>query len=66
MTSYGIDNSIYSTLVSDNHFNLINQDNNVFILLVGFQSFFNSAQKKKLSILRNLSFSLQRDTSVPK
>lgn len=58
MTSYGIDNSIYSTVVSDNHFNLINQDNNVFILLVGFQSFFNSAQKKKLINMKKKKYIL--------
>ena len=45
---YNIKNFVIVSLISDQHFDLINQDNNSFILLLAFQSFYNSPIKNKL------------------
>lgn len=45
---YNINNFVIASLISDEHFDLINDDNNSFIFLLAFQSFYNSPIKNKL------------------
>lgn len=55
---YNIKNFVITSLISDQHFDLINQDNNSFILLVAFQSFYNSPIKNKLLKMRKKKYIL--------
>ena len=49
LENYNIKNYVISSLISDEHIELVNHDSNAFLFLVAFQSFFNSPNKKKLS-----------------
>lgn len=55
---YNIKNYVITSLISDEHFELINQDNNSFILLVAFQSFYKSPIKNKLLKMRKKKYIL--------
>ena len=55
---YDIKNFVILSLISDEHFDLINRDNNSFILLVAFQSFYNSPIKNKLLKMRKKKYIL--------
>lgn len=55
---YNIKNFVITSLISDQHFDLINKDNNSFILLVAFQSFYNSPIKNKLLKMRKKKYIL--------
>ena len=52
LENYNIKNYVIPSLISDEHLELINQDNNCFIFLLAFQSFYNSPIKNKLLKMR--------------
>lgn len=58
LENYNIKNYVISSLISDEHFELINQDNNCFIFLLAFQSFYNSRIKNKLLRMRKNKYIL--------
>lgn len=58
LENYNIKNYIIPSLISDEHFELINQDNNCFIFLLAFQSFYNSPIKNKLLRMRKNKYIL--------
>lgn len=56
--NYNIKNYVICSLISDEHFQLINKDNNCFIFLLAFQSFYNSPIKDKLLKMRKNKYIL--------
>lgn len=58
LENYNIKNYVIASLISDEHFELINQDNNCFIFLLAFQSFYNSPIKNKLLRMRKNKYIL--------
>lgn len=58
LDKYNIKNYVIPSLISDEHFELINEDNNCFIFLLAFQSFYNSPNKNKLLRMRKNKYIL--------
>ena len=58
LENYNIKNYVIPSLISDEHLELINQDNNCFIFLLAFQSFYNSPIKNKLLKMRKNKYIL--------
>ena len=56
-TINGINNSIHTSLVSENHINIVNNDDNYKIFIIAFQSFF-TGQKSNLIQLKPYTYIL--------
>lgn len=48
LEKYNIKNYVISSLISDEHIELVNHDSNAFLFLVAFQSFLNYPNRKKI------------------
>jgi len=58
LENYNIKNYVIPSFISDDHIELVNHDSNTFILLIAFQSFLNSPNKKKILKLKRKKYIL--------